>query len=42
MGYRNLGAFRTEAALDPLRVRTDFCVLMMDLKFPAESFARDE
>jgi serine/threonine protein kinase/tetratricopeptide (TPR) repeat protein len=42
MGYREIGFFRTEAALDPLRDRADFRLLMMDLVFPAEAFARDE
>ena len=39
MGYRNLNAYRTESALDPLRDRPDFRLLMMDLAFPAEPFA---
>src|SRR5271156_2933496 len=30
-GYRNLNAYRTESALDPLRDRPDFRLLMMDL-----------
>ena len=42
MGYRDIASFRTEAALDPLRDRADFRLLMMDLVFPAEAFARDE
>ena len=41
MGYRDLALFRSEAALDPLRDRADFRLLMMDLAFPAEAFARD-
>jgi serine/threonine-protein kinase len=40
MGYRNRDAYRTEAALGPLRDRDDFRVLMMDLAFPAEPFDR--
>jgi serine/threonine-protein kinase len=40
-GYR-APALRTEAALDPLRDRPDFRLLMMDLAFPAEAFARRE
>ncbi len=40
MGYRNPDAYRTEDALDPLRVRDDFRMLMMDLAMPAEPFAR--
>jgi serine/threonine-protein kinase len=39
LGYRNANAFRTETALDPLRDRPDFRLLMMDLTFPAEPFA---
>ena len=42
MGYRNLDAFRTEDALDPLHVRDDFQVLFNDLAFPADPFARAE
>jgi serine/threonine protein kinase/tetratricopeptide (TPR) repeat protein len=38
-GYRNLAHYRTEQALDPLRRRPDFRSLLMDLAFPAESFA---
>jgi hypothetical protein len=40
MGYRNPDAYRTEDALDPLRGRDDFRMLMMDLAMPAEPFAR--
>ena len=39
MGYRSPGALRTEEALDPLRSRDDFKLLMMDLAMPAEPFA---
>jgi eukaryotic-like serine/threonine-protein kinase len=42
MGYTNSDAFRTESALDPLRNRADFRVLVMDLAFPAQPFARGE
>jgi hypothetical protein len=42
MGYHNPDAYRTEDALDPLRGRDDFRLLMMDLAFPAEAFARRE
>jgi eukaryotic-like serine/threonine-protein kinase len=42
MGYRNLGSFRTEAALGPLRDRPDFRLLMMDLAIPADPFARHD
>jgi len=41
-GYRNPDLYRTESALDPLCTRPDFQVLMMDLAFPAEPFARGE
>jgi len=40
MGYRNAAAFRTDSALDPLRNRPDFRVLMMDLVMPHDPFAR--
>ena len=40
MGYRNPNAFRTESALDPLRNRPDFQILMMDLVMPTKPFAR--
>ena len=40
MGYRNADAFRTEDSLDPLRGRDDFRLLLLDLAFPAEPFAR--
>jgi hypothetical protein len=42
MGYRSLDAYRTDDALDPLRGRDDFRLLMLDLAFPAETFARCE
>src|SRR5207237_1417760 len=38
MGYRNGNAFRTEDALDPLRDRPDFQLLLMDLAMPEEPF----
>ena len=38
MGYRNLDAFRTEDALDPLRGRDDFKLLMLEPAMPAEPF----
>jgi hypothetical protein len=38
MGYRNPDAYRTESALDPLRNRDDFRLLMLDLAFPAQPF----
>jgi hypothetical protein len=40
MGYRNTMELRTESALDPLRSRPDFRLLMMDVAFPAEPFAQ--
>jgi hypothetical protein len=39
MGYHRVNAFRADDALEPLRVRTDFQLLMMDLEMPAEPFA---
>jgi hypothetical protein len=42
MGYRSPDAYRTEDALDPLRGREDFKLLMMDLAFPAEPLAGAE
>jgi hypothetical protein len=39
MGERRLYRFRTADALDPLRGRDDFRLLMMDLTFPTEPFA---
>jgi hypothetical protein len=38
-GYRNANEVRIESALDPLRPRDDFRLIMMDLAFPAEPFA---
>jgi hypothetical protein len=38
MNFR-VAAFRTEEALDLLRGRDDFRLLMMDVDFPAEPFA---
>jgi tetratricopeptide (TPR) repeat protein len=37
--YRNPAAYRTEPALDPLRGRADFKLLMLDLAMPDEPFA---
>jgi tetratricopeptide (TPR) repeat protein len=42
MGHRDASGFRTDSALDPFRGRDDFRLLMMDLAFPAEAFARGE
>jgi hypothetical protein len=39
-GYYNAEQYRTEDALDPLRNRPDFRLLMLDLAMPAEPFAR--
>jgi hypothetical protein len=39
MGYRSPDAYRNEDALDPLRDRDDFRLLMMDLAMPTEPFA---
>src|SRR5262249_53084708 len=41
MGYRPVNASRPEDALDPLRSRPDFQLLMLDLAFPAEPFSQD-
>jgi hypothetical protein len=41
-GYRNANEIRIESALDPLRSRDDFRLLMMDLAMPPELFARAE
>jgi len=40
MGYRGAALYRTESALDRLRRRDDFGLLMMDLAMPADPFAR--
>jgi eukaryotic-like serine/threonine-protein kinase len=40
MGYRDANQFRIETALDSLRNRPDFQLLMMDLAFPADPFNR--
>jgi eukaryotic-like serine/threonine-protein kinase len=39
-GYRDANDYRTETALDSLRNRPEFQLLMMDLAFPAEPFVR--
>ncbi len=41
MGYRIAAAYRTHDALDPLRDREDFRLLLLDLAFPAEPFAAE-
>jgi serine/threonine-protein kinase len=40
-GFRDLAHIRTDPDLDPLRARTDFQLLMMDLAFPDEPFSKD-
>ena len=40
MGYRNPAAYRYEPPLAPLRRREDFRLLLLDLHFPADRFAR--
>ena len=42
MGFRNLATYRNETALNPLRGRDDFPLLMMDLAFPFEPFCRGD
>ena len=39
MGFRDPASYSTETALDPLRDRPDFRLLMMDLAMPAQLFA---
>jgi serine/threonine-protein kinase len=41
-GYRNANEIRIESALEPLRSRDDFRILILELAFPAEPFARAE
>ena len=41
MGYRNPENYRDENALDSLRGRDDFRLLMMDMAMPADPLARD-
>jgi len=38
LGYRSADAYRTEGALNPLRSRDDFRLLLLDLAFPTEPF----
>jgi len=38
-GYRNANQLRIESALDPLRSREDFRLMMMDLVFPEVPFS---
>jgi eukaryotic-like serine/threonine-protein kinase len=42
MGSRRLDSYRTEDALNPLRGRDDFRLLMIDLAFPKQVCARSE
>jgi hypothetical protein len=39
-GFRDLPHMRTDTDLDPLRIRLDFQLLMMDLAMPDDAFAR--
>jgi hypothetical protein len=39
-GYRDTALMRIEAGLDPLRVRPDFRLMMMDIEFPTKPFAQ--
>ena len=39
-GYHDLHTSRADKALDPLRSRPDFRLLMMDLAFPADPLPR--
>jgi hypothetical protein len=41
MGYGDTELLQTDPALDPLRNRDDFWLLLMDLAFPAEPFAQN-
>ncbi len=41
MGYRDPVTYRTETALDSLRGREDFRLLLLDLAFPIEALAPD-
>jgi hypothetical protein len=41
MGYRQVSNYRAEVALDRLRSRQDFALLMMDLEFPSNPFTPD-
>jgi serine/threonine-protein kinase len=41
-GYHNMAVMRRDHDLDPLRSRPDFQLLMMDLEFPDDPFARGD
>ena len=38
MGYRNPGVYRTETAVDAIRGRDDFRLLLLDISFPRDPF----
>ncbi len=40
LGFKDHAKLRTERDFDPLRPQRDFQMLMMDLAFPADPFAR--
>ena len=42
MSYRGNAAYRTEDALDPIRDREDFKLLIMDIVMPTRPFAGDD
>jgi hypothetical protein len=42
LGFRSADVYRTEDALNALRSRRDFRLLMMDVAFPADPFARTQ
>jgi len=39
-GWRDVSGARNDSDLDPIRSRPDFRILMLDLEFPADPFAR--
>jgi hypothetical protein len=41
-GFRNADTLRTAEALDSLRSRPDFRLLMMDLRFPEKPFTASD
>jgi hypothetical protein len=41
MGWRDPAPSRAEDALDPLRSRSDFQLLMMDLAMPVDPFSNE-
>jgi serine/threonine-protein kinase len=41
-GYRNVALMQRDHDIDPLRSRPDFQLLMMDLEFPDDPFARGD